>query len=234
VLGEVGEGELPAEAADAIEDDGGALATVDGDDLALDVVEERAPADETADDLDVVVDLGNLLGIGDDTVGLVENLANLEDLLVGDADEGGGLAVVDVAGGVGDALGDEGTLLHDLHTVGLVDTDEELAMDDDLLLTGGDRGAGLAAHTALDGDVGLDGEAKVSAVEEVAALELLQALHPIDVPGGGVEGTLLDDGHAKPDTTVLDALQLAKYPLVLRHASGARPLCSRLGLDARR
>ena len=154
MLGEVVEGELPAETADAIEDDGGALATVDGDDLALDVVEERAPADEAADDLDVVVDLGNLLGIGDDTVGLVEDIANLEDLLVGDPDEGGGLAVVDVAAGVGDALGDEGTLLHDLHTVGLIDTDEELAMDDDLLLTGRDGEAGLAAHTALDGDVG--------------------------------------------------------------------------------
>ena len=29
---------------------------------------------------------------------------------------------------------DEGTLLHELHTVGLADTDEEFAMDDDLLL----------------------------------------------------------------------------------------------------
>ena len=216
-----GEGEF--EDAEFVEDDGGTLLAFHHFDGSFQVFQDLGLGEDAFLELHGVVDTKGHLGILYIAIGQLEDGAKGLHLTVGDTGKVGEVVLRTGEGRVLDIALQERTLLQHIDAMRLINTDEDLAMDDQavvlVFLHGciSFYGIGLV-RIAVDESVGL--------IEEITAVDFLVALGLDDVPGGGVEDLehlgclllLMDDfvGREAPQTTI--------FSLFLLHGSAARPL----------
>lgn len=185
-LAEGGGGEGEFEAADAVEDDGDAVLAVDLLDGALEIFEDGGFRQDAIGELDAVVDLrDDFFGVLHRAIGYLEDLLQGTDLSIGDAGKVGKPVGCGQQRGVFPEASDGGALFQDIDTVGLIDSDEDLAVNDDRLL--GPDGLGGSVGLYLIGLAGLTVEETFGVVEEGSAGEFGMALDVGDVPGRRVE-----------------------------------------------
>lgn len=227
---ELGYGEGELEDAEFVEDDGGALLAFHHFDGSFHVSQDLGLGEDAFLELHGVMDMEGELGILHIAIGQLEDGAKGLHLTVGDAGKVGEVVLGTGEGRVLDIALQERTLLQHIDAMGLVDTDEDLAMDDQtvvlVFLHGciGFYGIGIV-RIAVDETFGF--------VEKITAVNFLVALGQDDVPGGGVEDLanlgclllLMDDlvGRETPQTTI--------FSLFLLHGSAARPLSFVSGPD---
>lgn len=185
-LAEGGGGEGEFEAADAVEDDGDAVLAIDLLDGALEIFEDGGFRQYAIGELDAVVDLGdNFFGVFHRAIGYLKDLLQGTDLSIGDAGKVGKPVGCGQQRGIFPEASDRGALFQDIDTVGLIDPDEDLAVNDDGLL--GPDGLGGSVGLYLIGLAGLTVDKAFGVVEEGSAGEFGMALDVGDVPGRRVE-----------------------------------------------
>ena len=156
-LGYVLDGYLELETADAVKHNRCILTAISHADFSLQVLEQRSLGELTTNDLDIVMLLGDDLGIHHRTIGQLQQLTKPLYLYVRDTCKVREVVGCQRQGGVFHVTRQEVAFLQDIDAMFLGHADENLSMNHYLLLDG-DYGIGrgtLLTQYDLRSDVGL-------------------------------------------------------------------------------